>query len=288
MNIYNVLDGLTEYEICNANRSASIRLIPELGGIVTSFIADGKEMLYLDRQLLHQQNITAGGIPFLFPVCGGLVQDRYAYKGKEYAIPSHGFARTLPWQVLDNSFQTPGEIKLRLLYSENTLKLYPFKFEVLLHYIVQDNALTINQTYINSSNEAMPFYSGFHPYFAVKDKKKLKFDMNVQSYLDYTTDKVGEYSDRIDFDNAVDFVFPLEQTKPYICRMTDPESRHVIEIQTAGEFTAMVLWTEKDKDFICIEPWMAGPNAMNTGKDLLFIPAGNEIRTWVKFLVHGQ
>ena len=200
-------------------------------------------------------------------------------------MPAHGFARTLPWQVPDKPFQTPGEIELRLLYREDTLDFYPFKFEVLLHYIVHGNTLEIRQTCINCGDEAMPFYSGFHPYFAVGDKEKLKFDIDAQSYLDYTTDKIKAFNGQIDYSDEVDFVFQLKQTLPYICRMTDPDRRTIVEVQVSREFGTMVLWTETGKDFVCIEPWMAAPDAMNSGKGLKLLPAGEELQTWVKILI---
>lgn len=280
-------DGFAEYEICSVNRTSSIRVIPECGGVITGFNVLGKELLYLNRELF-KKDIRAGGIPVLFPVCGGLEQDIYKYKGKDYHMPSHGFAWALPWEVAEDSKLTSGKITLRLSHGKETLKQYPFKFEVISEYCVYDDSLVITQTCRNTGKEAMPFYTGYHPYFAVGDKNGLEFDIDAHTYMDFTDGKTYEYTGNVDFSKEVDFVFPLEPKKNYLSRMKDPDLHHTIEIQTSKEFGAFVLWTEKDRNFICTEPWMAGPNAMNTGKGLMLIPAGDEIRTWIKIQVKGE
>ena len=37
--------------------------------------------------------------PILFPICGGLKDDRYPYRGKEYTLKKHGFIRTSEFTV---------------------------------------------------------------------------------------------------------------------------------------------------------------------------------------------
>ena len=40
-----------------------------------------------------------------------------------------------------------------------------------------------------------------------------------------------------------------------------------------------VLWGEADKKLYCPEPWIGGPNALNTGEGVISIPPG-ETFTW--------
>ncbi|MFM7450793.1 MAG: aldose epimerase, partial [Leptolyngbyaceae cyanobacterium] len=40
------------------------------------------------------------------------------------------------------------------------------------------------------------------------------------------------------------------------------------------EFSTLVFWTLKGKDFYCLEPWTAPRNALNTGENLLHLAPG--------------
>lgn len=46
-----------------------------------------------------------------------------------------------------------------------------------------------------------------------------------------------------------------------------------------------MVWTEEGKDFVCVEPWMAPPNALNTGRDLQKVAPGETLETSTVYVV---
>jgi galactose mutarotase-like enzyme len=48
-------------------------------------------------------------------------------------------------------------------------------------------------------------------------------------------------------------------------------------------YKTLVFWTLKDQSFYCLEPWTAPGNALNTGQDLIHLPAGSHLEARVTF-----
>lgn len=284
------------HEITDAGSCSFIRVNPGRGGIITAFNVGGKDILYLDNDLFNKGgDITAGGNPVLFPICSSLTRDSYVIEGKKYIMPGHGFAWALPWDVTDGGQKSPvhvqskgseNSITLELRSNSHTHELYPFDFIVRLTYILNRGELLIKQQYENTGKREMPLYPGFHPYFSVGDKYKLKFEIDANKYSDYGEgNRLVEYKGEIDFNKPVDFVFRLNGTGPYSYSIYDPDLSRKIIIETAEDFKYMVMWTMKGKDFICLEPWMAGPDAMNTSEGLRLIAPGETLGTWIRIIV---
>ena len=50
-----------------------IKFCPNRGGVITNWVADGKEILYFDEtRFMDKTKSIRGGIPILFPICGNL------------------------------------------------------------------------------------------------------------------------------------------------------------------------------------------------------------------------
>jgi galactose mutarotase-like enzyme len=280
--------GHTEYELRDNKSNSYIRIIPSLGGIATAFNIKGEDILYLDKAVLDTPNFpSAGGIPVLFPVCGRLTDGQYEAAGRKYSMPGHGFARTSQWKVEETRDGDTGEIALVLEDNEDTLKVYPFRFRVEFRYVLEGNTLTLHQLYKNKGTVDMPFYAGFHPYFTVGNKNALTFDINAGRYIDYNDSQMKEYKGNVDFGHPVDFVFFLNDRNGSHYEMKDPDKGRKLVIETAEEFKYMVMWTMQGRDFVCIEPWMAAPDAMNTKKDLYRLAPGKSLKTWIKMRVES-
>lgn len=274
----------TEYELRDNAANSYIKVIPELGGIITDFNINGEDIFYIDRQVLETSDFpSAGGNPFMFPVCGRLTDGHYSVNGNNYTMPLHGFARTSQWRLKDTKEGDIGEIALELSWDDETMDVYPFKFKVVLRYVLEGSALTIHQEYFNEDDVQMPFYTGFHPYFAVGGKERLVFDINSDKYIDYNEGCIKEYKGEINFNAPVDFVFSLNDRKGSAYSMEDPEKGRKLLIETTEEFKYMVMWTLEGSSFICVEPWIAAPDAMNTEEDLYRLAPGKSLMTWVRY-----
>jgi galactose mutarotase-like enzyme len=102
-----------------------LRLVPERGGLVTGWRCSGREMLYLDQQRFGDPSRSVrGGIPVLFPICGGLPGDRLPLPQGEFTLPQHGFARDLPWQLAE--LEDGRGVAMELKDSAESRKLFPF------------------------------------------------------------------------------------------------------------------------------------------------------------------
>src|SRR5580658_1288833 len=79
-----------------------VSLAPTRGGMATRFSVGGAPILFLDEGTLADPTKSVrGGIPVLFPIAGKLADDRYEVDGRAFSMKQHGFARNLPWTVVD-------------------------------------------------------------------------------------------------------------------------------------------------------------------------------------------
>ena len=63
--------------------------------------AELKSLVYNDIEYIWEgkKEVWAGSCPLLFPICGGLKDDKYVLNGKEYTLQKHGYARFKTFEV---------------------------------------------------------------------------------------------------------------------------------------------------------------------------------------------
>ena len=76
--------------------------------------------------------------PVLFPIVGRLKNDSYFYKDKKYSLSQHGFARDKEFELLKKEHDF---IEFSLKNDEETLKNYPFLFELNISYKLEKTKL---------------------------------------------------------------------------------------------------------------------------------------------------
>ncbi len=257
-----------------ANSESKVEIVPERGGIVTSWKVDDQEVFYLDTErFTHPDLSVRGGIPILFPICGNLPENTYTHNGETYSLKQHGFARESAWIVEDQPDQEPNSITLILTSNSQTLAVYPFDFQVVFTYKLEGNKLSILQTYTNHSDEPMPFSTGTHAYFAAPDKSQLQFKLPGTEYVDQKTFVTHPFDGNFDFDREeIDVMFSNLSGDQAIA--LDPSRNLQTTIEWDDHHAVLVFWTVKGKDFYCIEPWTAARNAMNTGTNLITLEPG--------------
>lgn len=273
------------YVLLDRASNSKLEIVPDRGGIITSWQVQGRELLYMDTARFADPTLSVrGGIPILFPICGNLPNNIYTYKGETYTLKQHGFARDLPWEVLGQ--KTDGELSFTIGLSSNaqTLEKYPFQFRLEFTYALKGQTLALEQTITNLSDEAMPFSIGFHPYFLALEKHQLRFEIPASEALDQRT------QDRYPFFNTFDFAqdeidWAFLETSRQVSHVTDLSRHTRITLTAANEFPLLVFWTVKGKDFYCLEPWSAPRNALNTGDRILSIEPGATMNTTVSLSV---
>jgi galactose mutarotase-like enzyme len=248
-----------------------VELAPARGGLVTSFSVAGRELLYMDPTTLADASKSVrGGIPVLFPSPGKLVDDRFTYAGKSGAMKQHGFARSLPWTAAAHSGDE-ASVRLTLCSSALTRAQFPWEFRYDLTFTLEGTRLSLFMRVHNSGDVSLPCALGFHPYFYVAHKEGTRVETRATTAFDNVSKQVIPY-------RGVDFAAPEQDL--YLLDHGSSESALVfadgarIELRASSEFTRWVVWTLAGKDYVCVEPWTALPDALNSGEELLQIAPG--------------
>ena len=96
--------------------------------------------------------IWNGQSPVLFPVIGGLLENKCIIDGREYEIIRHGIARHREFELYS---QSENELVFVQREDEETLKSYPFKYELYMSFKLDGNSLTVTHTVKNTNEKAM-------------------------------------------------------------------------------------------------------------------------------------
>jgi len=125
---------------------------------------DGRERLYLSPQAsLDGVSPIRGGVPLCFPQFNQRVIG-------SYALPKHGFARTLPWAVRDIAQAKQGaQATFTLTSDARTLALWPNAFSAVCTVQLEPDRLCINFGVRNASDAIWPFAVALHTYLRVDD-----------------------------------------------------------------------------------------------------------------------
>ena len=100
--------------------------------------------------------------PLLFPVVGWTRGAGITVEGRRYPLGLHGFARALPFAVVDRE---PSRVRLRLTSDAETLALYPFEWTLEVAVALAGASLATRVTVHNDGERAMPYALGLHPGF---------------------------------------------------------------------------------------------------------------------------
>jgi galactose mutarotase-like enzyme len=126
----------------------------EIGAELKSLMMDGREYIWPGHP-----EIWKSSCPVLFPVCGGMKDNKYTYKGKEYPMTRHGFVRTRPFTV--ESLSDTRVVFLNKSDAE-TKAMYPFDYELRLSYTLQEKSVKIEYFVKNLTEDTMYFSIGSH------------------------------------------------------------------------------------------------------------------------------
>ncbi len=238
-----------------------------LGGELKSAFdkKSGKEILYEGKSSFWNRSA-----PILFPIVGKLKDNSYLIQDKKFELSQHGFARNLEFNVRNKS---ESEITFNLLFNEETLKAYPFKFELQISYILTINKVTTKYKVINLDDKKIPFSIGAHPgficpifenekfedyYLEFEKEEKLNrhllnqknglFNSKTEEVLNNSTILKLDYSyfekDAIVFKNMKSSWIKIKSSKSDYCL------KFIFK-----NFPYFGIWTKSNGKFICLEPW---------------------------------
>ncbi|NDG74274.1 MAG: galactose mutarotase [Synechococcaceae bacterium WB8_1B_136] len=263
-----------------------LRVVPERGGLVTSWVADGRERLYFDAdRFADPVKSVRGGIPVLFPICGNLPGDSLRLPQGEFPMVQHGFARDLPWQL--ERLEGGEGIRLRLTDSPASRAHYPFAFELTLDYALEPGALAITAGVEHGGTaggapaaDAMPFALGLHPYFALSSLEAAELEgLPEQCFNHLTMAEAATAEQLLQLRQGVDLL--AAPSGPV--RLWDRASAEGVELQLSAPLDLAVVWTDPPRPMLCLEPWTAPRGALASGERQLNLQPGERMQLQCRY-----
>lgn len=229
----------------------------------------GAELISLknnnNREYIWEGNPTYWGkhSPILFPIVGTLKNNSFYHKGTEYQLSRHGFAREMTFNLIE---KTENKATFSIQSNEDTLKKYPFDFELQLIYSVEGNSLTIEYKVINSGKETIPFSIGAHPAFALPQKFEnysMLFEQTTPlKYYLLENDLISCQTKNIELnENQIPLTYDLFKNDALIFKTLQSNSLTILENSNPllkvsfEDFPSLGIWTKMNAPFLCIEPW---------------------------------
>jgi glucose-6-phosphate 1-epimerase len=235
-------DGLQFIEIDN---SLAVARIAFQGGHVDWWRPKSvkQDVLWCSSNARYEKGRSIrGGVPICWPWFGKHPTD------DSFCV--HGFARVIPWKLLESVQLKNGatKITLKMLPTETVTKQLTYSFELILTIVVGET-LYLNLKTTNLSNNPFVISEGYHTYFYISDIENIKVSGLENSIY---TDKIDDFSRGIEkssitFNHEFDRVY----TNSNDCYIEDEKFNRVITIKKTNS-NSTVVWT----------PWLKKALAM--------------------------
>ncbi|KQB42089.1 LacX protein [Flavobacterium daejeonense] len=201
--------------------------------------------------------------PVLFPIVGTLKNNSYQINEKKYKLSRHGFARDMTFELIE---KTENSATFSIQSSEETLKVYPFEFELQIQYLLEEKKLSTSYKVINKSQFQMPFSIGAHPAFALNgnfEDFEIQFEKDEPlAYSLLENDLISNQTKTLEKQNGVvPLNYKLFENDALIFKNLASKSLSILKNKTPllkvdfQGFPHLGIWTKKDAPFLCIEPW---------------------------------
>lgn len=221
--------------------------------------------------------------PILFPIIGRVKDNKYRVGQEEFELGQHGFARDCEFKLLESKGNT---ILYKLISDENSLKKYPYKFELYIEYKLEANRLKISYKVNNIDEQKIYFSIGAHPGFNCPLLEGEKFE---DYYLEFNKTEVakreflddesllftGENELFLDNTNILSLSKNLFEKdalvfgdlKSNIVTIRNNKNRKSISMDFEG-FPFFGIWSKIDESpFVCLEPWFGHADPINFNGD---------------------
>ncbi|SDS20920.1 aldose 1-epimerase family protein [Christiangramia echinicola] len=227
--------------------------------------------------------IWSSHAPNLFPIIGVIKDGKYFYEGKEYSVPKHGFIRHNDKIRLKE--RSEHQLVFELLYSEETLEMYPFKFDFRIAFTLNEKSLEVNHHFINLDEKPIYFSLGGHPAFNIlhfENEKiedySLEFDreMDLNTYLlnddglissqtkaVLKNEKTIKLSSKTFNQDALIF----KDIRSKKVNLISQENGKILSMEYK-DFNNLGIWAKPGAPYVCIEPWLGIADVEGTDQNL--------------------
>ena len=262
--------------------------IDEMGAEIRKLESEGRSMLWSGNP-----EYWANVAPVLFPICGGLKDDKFTFNGSTYELAKHGFAKLMKFEVEN---QQRGSATFLLKSTPETLKHYPWEFEFRVTYRLVGHKLEVIYGVKNLSSDAMYMSIGSHEAYACPEGIE-DYDIIFERRENLRASVVkGKNIGRETYTVLTDSnVLPLYYKYFDIDALvfTDIKSRFVTlrNRRTGRQISVsfpdrdyLLLWTKPGAPYICIEPWAGIPSYEDDGYDITEKTGINKVMPGTDFI----
>ncbi|WP_297637801.1 aldose 1-epimerase family protein [uncultured Clostridium sp.] len=238
---------------------------------------DGGELHSLTSQIDKTEFLWNGNeefwkyhAPILFPIVGKVIDGHYTVEGKSYSLPQHGLARVSEFTMIEKS---NSHIIFSLTYSDKTLEVYPYKFELQIRYDLIDSGVKVSYKVINKDDKEIFFSIGAHPafmcpilpdetmedyFFSFNEKETSSLlTLNAEGYFSKTRANFLNNENIISLSKDVfkNDALVFDNLKSNQISLKSKKHSKSLTMDFTG-FPYMGLWSKPTgAPFVCIEPW---------------------------------
>ncbi|CAE7758388.1 MANBA [Symbiodinium microadriaticum] len=254
----------------------------------TEYLWQGDSLTWSDHAIIQ------------FPFIGNLQEDRYKHEDQIYEMMSHGFARISKFEIMQAE---EHYAVFRLRANEETLRIYPFQFDLEVKYELLDQQVVVSFRTSNKGLEEMFFSLGYHPgfncpigesdqmddyYLEFNQKEKadrlvLKSNMIADTVDNYLSDQSTLKLSKKLFQKDAIILNPI--TSGQVALKNTLNQKSVTVSYDAVPYLGV--WSPaQEGPFVCIEPWYGIPDLEGSSYDLKSKPGimklkSNESFDWV-------
>jgi len=208
--------------------------------------------------------------PILFPIVGKVIDSKYRVDGKTYELPQHGLARTSEFTLIS---KTENQVTFELNFSEESLRVYPYKFSLKSTYTLEDRTIKVTYSVKNLDHKKIYFSIGTHPAFMCPINQNenledcyLEFSekeignrkiLTEEGYLSHNEDECLKSTDMLMLSKELfkDDALVFDNLKSDKITIKSRNSNKALTVDFNG-FPYMGIWAPKaGAPFVCIEPW---------------------------------
>lgn len=236
-------------DVLQLTRGLDEAIVYLYGATVTSYKTDGTEWLALrpDCKLDGSKPAIAGGLPICWPQFG---------PGE---IQQHGFARNLPWRLLEEPSEG-GVCVFELTDNEETRAMWPHAFRLEYRVELKEDRLATTLKVQNTSASDFSFQAALHSYFDVLNIEacKIKGPFENATKIDRSSGEAKMTTGKSDTLTISKFTEEVyKEVLPGNMSLTDPKGE--LSIQSGGGWRDVMVWNPYGDEgmgyskFVCVE-----------------------------------
>lgn len=273
--------------------------------IKASFKSLGAELCSLVNKKTNIEHIWqanpkvwARHAPVLFPIVGQVENNTYRIDEREFTLSQHGFARDRQFEV---EKQANDCLTFLLKSDQDSLKVYPYQFELRIVYTLENNKLNIKYEVQNTDQQTIWFSIGAHPGFVCAFSEEESFSdydlvfekpemaekmlfsaglLNGMKKPFLQNNKTISLNHTLFEDDAI----ILEKLKSAYVDLKHRSKGNTLRFHFKG-FPLLAFWTKPgaNANFLCIEPWFGLADVKGAKKDFRERPFMEKLQMGKKF-----